>query len=120
MSRVRCAICVNEVNSVCLTKKVKVRLNKPRLCAEYELQEYKVKEKQPIHTVREGYVEVGQRKREAKEKLKEHKRLLKVIEEKNKNEKSNRYMTDRVVKFDKNSKHPMTGDLSRFKTTADR
>ena len=103
MTKVRCSACDNEEGSLCLVKKnVKVHTNKPRKCKSFIFNPDKVKKVEEIPTVRMSYAQ--------KEKLKElYKAELKQLKDE-----------QRRGVFDKtqSTKHPMTGDLSRFTTTA--
>jgi len=73
--KIKCNMCVNEVNRKCSVKKTTVKLNKSRKCNEYEFDEQR---------------EISRLERKA------------------------RVMDQQEAK----TKHPTTGDLSRFKTTA--
>ena len=96
-NKVTCATCVNEENKKCLVKKSKVALNKRRLCNAFVLEPSKVKAKQILKTVRMGYKEKEALRREYKEQL----RLAKA-----------------ALNSPKDTAHPLTGDLSRFTSTA--
>lgn len=103
MTKVRCAVCDNEEKSHCLVKKkVKVHPNKARKCSAFIFSPDKVKKAEEIPTIKMSYAQ--------KEKLKElYKSELKQLKE-----------DQRRGVFDKSksTQHPMTGDLSRFTTTA--
>lgn len=92
--KITCATCANEIDSRCIVKKSTVALNKRRNCDKYVLETSKVKEKQIIKSVKMGYAE-----REALRA--EYKRQLKL------------------AKQGVDPAHPMTGDLSRFTSTAE-
>ena len=98
--KITCATCVNEDKKKCLIKKSSVALNKRRRCDYYELQPTKIKEKQILKTVRMSYQDKESLRREYKEQLKQFKEAAK----------QHNYSGD--------PKHPLTGDLSRFTSTA--
>lgn len=115
--KVRCAVCHYQNKSWCSKKRCKTSLNKARVCNFYELDPAKVKEKHEIPTVYRS---------EWTHKKKELKKLLKQMAEE---EKQKEEMVKQVVvkppEYLKapgtgDSKHPLTGDLSRFTSTADR
>ena len=117
MSKIKCNVCSNENNGFCTIKKVKVHINKKRKCDSYVYDASKFKVKQKIPSVRIGYVEQQNDRRKSKEKLKELKKLM--------NTKPGQGTAQNLglVDFDSQSdhakvKHPLTGDLSRFTTTA--
>ena len=143
MSKVKCKVCANEVTGVCSIKKMKVKPNKSRRCEAYIYDEAKVKEKESIPTVRIGYTRQQELKRRYKEEMKELKRQIrdvisgKVQDGTAKNlgliEDPRRLaQVDRSVgagyektasglivpQGSQSSKHPLTGDLSRFTTSA--
>lgn len=121
MSKVRCDVCANEISGICSIKKIGVKLNKPRICEAYIYDEKKVKAKQDIPTIRVGYREQEEAKRRYKEEIKALKEAAKrgvenktardlgLVEE----DSSSKMFIPR-----KDVKHPLTGDLSRFTTTA--
>ena len=100
MEKITCATCVNEENRRCLVKSATIALNKRRHCDKYELEATKVKAKQVIKTVRMGYREKEALRREYKKQLKDFKAAA------------------RQAQNPASSKHPLTGDLSRFTSTA--
>ena len=87
--KVRCSFCLNEKDGFCSVKKVKVKGNKPRLCEGYIFEESKVKPKKPVNVTR---VPAGR-----------------AVDK-------NRVLRELAQSGD--PKHPLTGDLSRFTTTA--
>jgi len=100
MEKITCATCANEKDRICIIKKNKVSVNKKRRCNKYILAPEKVKAKQILKSVRMSYQE--------KEALrKEYKEQLKLIKQAARN--------GQPVQ---NSRHPLTGDLSRFVSTA--
>ena len=99
-AKVTCATCANEEGKKCLIKKSSVSLNKGRRCDKYILEPSKVKAKQIIKSVKMGYKEKEVLRREYKEQLKQFKAQAKQHGLSN------------------SPKHPLTGDLSRFTSTA--
>jgi hypothetical protein len=90
MPKVKCVVCDNEDNSFCDIKKCKIKVNKPRTCDIFKFDPGKIKIRRAIPTVTMSAVD--------------------VIKDK---PKKRRYTTTAT-----NSQHPLTGDLSRFTTTA--
>lgn len=128
MAKVRCKACQSETNGFCSVKKIGVAVNKPRKCNGFMLEEGKLKEKQSIPTQFIGYT----KKQELKAAYKEERRkFLKALKAGpgNKTAKALGLETEEsniIVPGDPNfrvptgdMKHPTTGDLSRFTTTAD-
>lgn len=127
MAKVRCKVCQNEFGGTCSIKKIGVAINKPRRCAAFILAESKVKEKQQIPTERIGYVKHQELKAEAKA---QHKALIKMLKEgvapgegtaKDLGlvEDDSKIIMPGDARFRlPDNKHPLTGDLSRFKTSA--
>jgi hypothetical protein len=99
-NKVVCATCANEENKKCLVKKSSVALNKRRRCDHYVLESSKVKAKQILKTVRMGHKEKEALRREYKEQLRQAKALA------------------NQQQMSRNTQHPLTGDLSRFTSTA--
>jgi len=128
MAKVKCKACQNEDSGRCVVKKVSVATNKARKCEAFLLAEDKVKAREPIHTERIGYVK--QRELKAKAKA-DRKALWEAMRAGpgNATAKNLGLDTDDSViiqpgdpRFNVpsgNSKHPLTGDLSKFSTTAD-
>lgn len=101
--KVKCGICARENNGFCSVKgknKKKVSLNKRRMCDYFILAESKVREKSIIPITRGFSPELRS------DLKKEYKKHLKA-------EQANKYM-----KNNEDNKHPLTGDLSRFTSTA--
>ena len=98
--KITCATCANEENKRCLIKKVSVAINKKRHCDKYVLVPEKVKTKQVIKTIKMSYKEREALRREYKEQVKQLRRAA-----------QQKLPTQSL-------KHPLTGDLSRFKSTA--
>lgn len=112
MSKVKCSICGNEVGGLCSIKKIGVKENKPRICKSYVYEETKVKAKQEIPTIRVGYAELQVAKKLRKEARKLEIEALKAGAVTGISPSQDPYRTGVDVK------HPLTGDLSRFTTTA--
>lgn len=99
MAKVTCAVCVNEENKRCKVKKSAVAINKRRSCDKYILAAEKVIERQVIKSIPMGY-------KEKEELRKDYKKQLKLIKQQMK------------AGYSGDAKHPVTGDLSRFTSTA--
>ena len=128
MSKVKCSVCANERGHMCLIKKIGVAINKPRLCEAYIYDEGKLKAKAHVPTIKVGYKDYQESKRRLKEELKALKKsmeagpsqgtaqdlgLIKPVENKIVTMEDPGFYVSRT-----DSKHPLTGDLSRFLTTA--
>lgn len=104
-NKVRCMHCnkCNNEESYCTVKKTKISLNKKRRCEQYEFNESKVKPKKeiPSQKVPSWNLKSNLRKQEV-EKLERLKAELARQEQMQQAQQSN---------------HPLTGDLSKFKTT---
>lgn len=117
--KVKCNVCSNENNNFCIVKKVKVHINKKRKCKSYIYEPSKVKTKQEIPLTRVGFTKQQFNRQKAKENLKELKEIqkqeaiAKSLGAEGQVVMSTNY-TDKLV----NTKYPLTGDLSRFTTTA--
>ena len=129
MAKVRCNLCANEVSGVCSIKKRGVKVNKSRNCEAYTYDEARVKAKQDIPSIRVGYRQMEENKRRMKAELKRIKEELK---------KGPRQGTAQDLGLiqpvehkgiimpgdpgfsmpNRDPRYPMTGDLSRFTTTA--
>jgi hypothetical protein len=101
MGKIVCATCGREENGFCTLKRSSVAKNKRRRCDSYILDQNKVTDKQVIKTLRLPYVEQQRVKAELKK--------LRAIEKANKG---------RNVQQSVDALHPLTGDLSRFTSTA--
>ena len=115
MVKIRCNVCSNEKGGFCTIKKIKVHANKSRKCDDYIYDSSKLKVKQKIPSVRLSYIEEQNDRRRTKEHLRELKRAANI-----KPGQKTAYNLGLV-----NSggggvavKYPLTGDLSRFTTTA--
>jgi hypothetical protein len=115
MSKVRCKLCANENNGICSSKKIGVKPNKPRNCEVFVLDESKDKPKQDIPVYRFGFKEQQEEKKRRKEDLelaREHSKKG-IIDYRDMND-VRKVVPNNVF----SNKHPLTGDLSRFMTTA--
>lgn len=113
MSKVLCRLCVNEKNGICTEKGVGVKLNKRRNCELFGYDATKEKKYEPIPTIRISYSEMM----EAKKRVKEERER----KEARKTKYSNLDMPIGKVNVDNLiNKHPLTGDLSKFVSTAKR
>lgn len=101
-NKITCATCVNEQDKRCVVKKDNVALNKRRNCDKYVLEPLKVKAKQILKTTRLSYREKEALRQRYKKELKE----VKAAAKQGYNQ--------------QNAKHPLTGDLSKFTSTAGR
>lgn len=110
MAKVKCSVCLNENNKFCTIKKVKVHINKKRKCDGYIYDSSKLKIKQEIPLIQIGYAEQQIARQKAKMKLKD---LRKLDKEKTEDKTAQKTMLNVP-----DTKHPLTGDLSRFTTTA--
>jgi len=99
--KITCATCLNEENRYCTIKKVTIALNKRRNCDKYILEATKVKEKQVLKTIKVSYQEREAIRKEYKEQL----RSLRAAAKQGNIEPHN-------------MKHPLTGNLDRFTSTA--
>lgn len=93
--RVKCKDCTNELEGKCTITKTTVKLNKSRKCNDYEFEQ----SRELARLERKARV-MDQQDRAYKAKMSELQRL--VDEQQGKEDKA----------------HPVTGDLSRFSTTA--
>lgn len=134
MAKVKCKVCANEVNGYCKIKKVSVSLNKKRRCEAYVYDESKFKAKEKIPVTKIGYKQLEENKKRYKEEMKRLRKIAKQTINQKEAEKLERVpkgytasvgtgyeKTDGGIWVPKNTrdpKHPLTGDLSRFTTTA--
>ena len=110
MTKIKCNVCSNEENGFCTVKKAKMHINKKRKCESYIYESSKLKIKQKIPSIRVPYTDLQSEKREAKKRLKELKELI------SNESKDNTVQQSGAIKT--NDRYPLTGDLSRFTTTA--
>jgi hypothetical protein len=122
MAKVKCKVCANEVTGHCKVKKARVSVNKPRKCEAYIYDEAKFKAKEELPVTKIGYREVEEAKKLRKMEIK---RLRKLAKEGPANKEAEKLGL--IPRPDKpyvggpmtgDAKHPLTGDLSRFMTTA--
>lgn len=113
--QVKCKVCANENKGVCNIKKIGVKLNKNRICNAYIYDEKKMKAKQTIPYI---YVSYSEREAERKKGKLERSELRKIPQVKpaDKTAQNLGLITPRPV----DTKHPLTGDLSRFVSTANK
>lgn len=121
--KVRCALCASQYNKFCTTKKVTVSLNKDRYCDKFKHDQAKVRIKQVLPTTRLPYTEQEKIKKQQKENLKQLKEHLKKEREDQLEIKARPLpkeapVESRIYKPHGSEKYPLTGDLSRFTTTA--
>lgn len=118
---IQCGACKHEDNKNCVLKNIKVKPHKKKRCKDFELDETRGEVKHPLPITRVSCGEVEERRRQSKENLKKLKEQIRQQEEAKKPQ--NKYINpDRLVSYGTgtgNSKHPLTGDLSRFTTTVD-
>lgn len=127
MLKVRCRSCKNETNGKCSIKKKSVKLNKKRMCDFYDFDVTKVKAKEKPEVRRVPALKED-RKKLAKKNLDELKKYLER-EQKEQELKKEKLLKEKASKlYDlKNKyvgntgdpKYPLSGDLSRFKTSGD-
>lgn len=110
MFKIRCNVCSNEKDGFCTIKKVRVHANKNRKCDDYNYDASKLKVKQKIPSVRIGYAEEQDDRRRSKEHLKGLKETINT----------NKGMVQTYGGANTSVKYPLTGDLSRFTTTANK
>jgi len=107
-NKVICAVCLNQTSGFCSFKKSKVKLNKRRVCDKFRQDMGKVKIKKIVPTVKrpDWFWDREEKRRQRKMELAKPRELTERKED-----------TQRVGAV-RDTKHPLTGDLSRFKTTA--
>ena len=103
--KVICAVCLNQTNGFCGFKKSKVKLNKRRVCDKFRQDMSKVKIKKVVPTIKrpDWFWDREEKRKHFKAELK---KLTRVKEDAQR------------IDVIRDTKHPLTGDLSRFKTTA--
>ncbi len=115
-------MCSREENGFCTIKKVKVHINKDRKCDKYKHDQSKFKPKRKTPSVFVSYVEQQNGKRVAKKQLKKLQKLVKdnpgnkLARDLGLHDSDPKYIDSIPTTSD--IKHPTTGDLSRFTTTA--
>jgi len=108
-NKVICGACVHEIKGICEIKKVSIKINKKRMCDKHCTDTSKIKFKQEIPTVRrpDWFWDREERRRLRRE-------LLQKINESVAENAKREVATVNA----KDIQHPLTGDLSRFQTTA--
>ena len=109
MAKVKCLVCDNEVNAVCKIKKIGVKINRPRLCDAFVYNESKLKTAKDVPVIRYGYADKMRDKAFRKE---EAIRIKEAALQKAPEVTPAQYIP-RV-----NTQYPLTGDLSRFVSSA--
>lgn len=113
MAKVKCKVCDNEVAGICNIKKIGVKINKDRICEGYIYNVTKMKSKQGIPVIRINCAEYEEERKRLKAERAEIRRFKATT--------SNNNVDSQVVYSipgDVNSKYPITGDLSRFVSSA--
>ncbi len=124
MAKVKCNVCGNMKNHICTVKNIGVAINKPRICEEYLYDKDKLKVKYAVSTIKIGYEDQQKYKQNLKRELKVLKNSMgKDTAQINSN--SNESKTPSLEDYKAyarttDTKHPLTGDLSRFLTTANK
>jgi hypothetical protein len=108
--KVTCSICKNEDHKMCKVKKIGVHINKRRDCDKFVFEEDKVKAEHIIQTIKVPYAEREELKRRYKEELKQHREMEKTMKDAG--------ALDGTTLYTRDTSHPLTGDLSRFTSTA--
>ena len=106
--KVTCNACLHQTDGFCDLKKCKVKLKKRRVCDKFERDNNKITFKQHTPTTRrpDWYWDREERRRLLKEALRDiQKQAMAQAQHGN-------------IEMVNDTKHPLTGDLSRFKTTA--
>jgi hypothetical protein len=114
--RIKCNDCKNQINSFCKVKKSKVAINKSRVCGAYIFDETKVKIKHEIPTTFRS--DWFHKKKELKKLLKqqeaEERKRQEALVKQSVTQPPNYLRTPGTG----DPKHLLTGDLSRFVSTA--
>ena len=118
MAKVRCNVCSNEMSGVCQVKNSRIKINKSRNCKAYIYDEDKIKVKEDIPTIKVGYKQQQENRLRMKEEIKELKEKMKNGLSKKEAQDLGLVQGGSSVVPTGDAKHPMTGDLSRFITTA--
>jgi len=113
MAKVRCGLCENYDGGKCIKKNCTVTPNKSRNCDMFIADIKKMKEKTRIPTIRGHNPAIAKKLRyEARKEMK--KAIAEAERDKRNLEDKRELMGSRVY----DDKHPLTGDLSKFTTTA--
>ena len=127
MGKVKCGICSNEVGGFCKIKKSSVRLNKSRRCEAFVLDKARLSTKEKIPVTRLGYAEMEENRKRLKAELKELRKALKAKPNQGTAQDLGLVSSDVAPGYKQttsglvvptSTKHPLTGDLSRFVTSA--
>ena len=105
-NKITCSTCLNQTEGVCEIKKVTVKLKKRRKCDNYRQDTNKIKFKEEIPVTKRPDWFWNR-----EEKRKHMKDMLERLS-------SGKFKRSQDGMEMINVKHPLTGDLSRFKTTA--
>lgn len=117
--KIICQVCFNQTNGFCSFKKTKIKLRKKRLCDKFRQDVSKIKIKRPIDTIRrpDWFWDREARRKEYKKQIKE----LQELQDK-KEQQDKRIIVDnkdiQIISTVKDVSHPLTGNLSRFTSTA--
>ena len=127
MAKVKCKVCAKEVSGMCSVKKTTIKLNKKRKCNAYVYDEAKLKTKTEIPVTKMGYRDMQEAKARFKREMRELRRMAKEAPKQGTAENLGLIVPEekKIIKpgdvgfnAPRDTKHPMTGDLSRFMTTA--
>lgn len=112
-NKVVCLVCLHQTDGFCALKKSKVKPNKRRICDKFrqDMSKVRIKVKVPTTKRPDWFWSREERRKLRKEELK---RLQKQFERKEVREDKETQMVNAI----RDAKHPLTGDLSRFKSTA--
>lgn len=104
--KVRCTNCTKENNKYCSIKKTTISPSKKRSCSFFDLDPSKIKIPQKLPSTKrpEWYWDRKGYKKQLKEQIKA--------------EQKRQELADTPTYLQKSNSHPVTGDLSRFITTA--
>lgn len=116
--RVVCLVCVHQTNGFCALKKSSVKLNKRRICDNFEQDMSKVRVKVKIPTVKrpDWFWSREERRKLQKAELKKLQEQFEKQEQLKKELKENKGI--QMVNPMQSTKYPLTGDLSCFQSTA--
>lgn len=106
-NKIVCSVCANQTAGFCSFKKTKMKLSKKRLCDKfkYDITKVKIKHVIPIMKRPDDYWRKDELKKQRKQELKILKKEVKEAK------------GVQMLGLG-NEKYPLTGDLSRFVTTA--
>jgi len=117
-NKVICGVCLNQTSGFCSVKKTKIKLKKRRLCDKFrqDMSKIKVKTAIPIERRPDYYWDREEKRKVLKEELRKAQEQQMAREQQAKKVLDDGGVT--MIKPTDNKKHPLTGDLSRFTTTA--